>query len=869
MNLSAFSNKNLFNASIEFFSQLDIKFKSPTAQAMNAEQVLGEYFKQKNPFTQIGEVYFLGLIDDKIFSNQGDMFSIQAETHKQVLDRVDDRYPGIMVFAISLNDGKLTRTDLSEITRAFNKASKRMPVIVLYKYQIDGENYITFTTTERREYKQQWREGEKITKVILLKEIRVSQPHTGHLKILLDLKKKPDVSTFEHLYKQWKEVFDIQLLNKNFYREIANWYFWANDVVEFPDDIDKEKNIRNPKNLIRLLTRLIFVWFLKEKHLVPNSLFEKSIADKVLNNKDKKGSTYYKAILQNLFFATLNTSMKRDDSKSRIFVDDAEKRGYINDGYLQPGYFRYKRFIKDIDLFIKEFEDIPFLNGGLFECLDTRIGDKEIRVDCFSDNKKNESRLAVPDELFFSEEADYDLNKVYDTKNKKYKVRGLINILNNYKFTVTENTPIEEEIALDPELLGRIFENLLASYNPETQTTARKATGSYYTPREIVNYMVDESLVAYLNSTMSIPAHERSTLSINAQESNLNISPESPDEFFNPNNEIEIYHGNLPHWRQENVWYFVTFRLADSIPSDVAEEIINERKLWLTKHDKSKLTKEEKIEYYKLFSERIENLLNSGKGSCVLKDEKVAAIVADALKHFNQQRYVLDEWIIMPNHVHVIVKPIGDNKLQDILHSWKSYTANEINKLLNKKGQFWLHESYDHIIRNEFALNAIRNYIRENPLKAGIKLPKVCYGFPVADTFGSRDALDTFGSRDALDTFGSRDASDTFGSIDASDTFSRLRELLSYSEVSADFTETEKEQLLDAIENVKILDPACGSGAFPMGMLHKLVHILNKIDPKNELWKRRIIDREYRMRYVRKQGNRWKTSLSIIYASWV
>ena len=87
-------------------------------------------------------------------------------------------------------------------------------------------------------------------------------------------------------------------------------------------------------------------------------------------------------------------------------------------------------------------------------------------------------------------------------KRKKEKVRGLINLLDSYKFTIIENTPIEEEIALDPELLGKVFENLLASYNPETGTTARKQTGSFYTPREIVNYMVDESLIAYFKGQL-------------------------------------------------------------------------------------------------------------------------------------------------------------------------------------------------------------------------------------------------------------------------------------------------------------------------------------------------------------------------------
>jgi type II restriction/modification system DNA methylase subunit YeeA len=124
-----------------------------------------------------------------------------------------------------------------------------------------------------------------------------------------------------------------------------------------------------------------------------------------------------------------------------------------------------------------------------------------LRVDGFSDRPDNQ--LFVPNHVFFSDEQEVDLNGVYGTKNKKYKVRGLINILNRYKFTIAENTPIEEEIALDPELLGKVFENLLASYNEETKATARKQTGSFYTPREVVDYMVNESLKVYLGNALS------------------------------------------------------------------------------------------------------------------------------------------------------------------------------------------------------------------------------------------------------------------------------------------------------------------------------------------------------------------------------
>ncbi|MBW2708380.1 MAG: N-6 DNA methylase, partial [Deltaproteobacteria bacterium] len=139
---------------------------------------------------------------------------------------------------------------------------------------------------------------------------------------------------------------------------------------------------------------------------------------------------------------------------------------------------------------VKLFSDIPFLNGGLFDCLDKEDDSGTVvYVDGFT--RKARKQPKVPNFLFFSDYRTLDLSSAYgDKRKKKEKVRGLINLLDSYKFTVTENTPIEEEIALDPELLGKVFENLLASYNPETGTTARKQTGSFYTPREIVNYIL-------------------------------------------------------------------------------------------------------------------------------------------------------------------------------------------------------------------------------------------------------------------------------------------------------------------------------------------------------------------------------------------
>lgn len=192
-------------------------------------------------------------------------------------------------------------------------------------------------------------------------------------------------------------------------------------------------------------------------------------------------------------------------------------------------------------------------------------------------------------------------------------------------------------------------------------------------------------------------------------------------EYFNPFSEIDIHTGgNLPHWEQGSVWYFVTFRLADALPRAVVEEIQLQREQWRRTHDPNHLTREELAEYHRMFSERYEDLLHAGNGSCVLRDPQNAEIVRGALHHFDRKRYVLDEFVVMPNHVHVLVKPLPGSGLAGILHSWKSYTANQLNRRLGRTGQFWQHESFDHLVRNESAMEAIRRYIRENPRKAGI-----------------------------------------------------------------------------------------------------------------------------------------------------
>src|SRR5258706_736984 len=400
-----------------------------------------------------------------------------------------------LLFSVDLKERQYSRAQLAGATREINKLFP-MPVMMIYKH---GDALSLAVIARRLNKRDETRDV--LQKVTLIKDISVASPHRAHLEILADLsveelQEKHELNNFADLQIAWEKVLDTNELNKKFYKEIANWYFWAVKTVKFPEDAEKDQATRNATGVIRLITRLIFVWFIKEKGLVHEDLFDERRLNEILNSIDPKESTYYKAILQNLFFATLNTEM----GAGREFRRENAK-GQDPD-YLMSNFYRYKRYFKNSDNALKLFAGIPFLNGGLFECLDKEIvKGNVVRVDGFSD--RDDNPLQVPNSLFFGTEHPIDLNEIYDTKNKKYKVRGLIHILNSYKFTIEENTPIEEAIALDPELLGKVFENLLAAYNPETGTTARKQTGSFYTPREIVNYMVDEALIAYLESALN------------------------------------------------------------------------------------------------------------------------------------------------------------------------------------------------------------------------------------------------------------------------------------------------------------------------------------------------------------------------------
>ena len=427
--------------------------------------------------------------------------------------------------ALQLSGENYTRTQLADITRFIN-THYSVPVMVMFRYG----DVLTLAIINRRRHKRD--ETKRVLeKVTLIKDINLREPHRAHLDILAELHlesllETEEVRNFDTLHKAWEGVLNTETLNRKFYRELYEWYDWAKSECRFPDGETETQSIR-------MITRLLFVWFLKEKGLVPVELFvETSVARLqsastgggaeaaiarlqsaptggrpeptargteapargteapvgAVSNRATESSvgavsnrapevsnrapddTYYKAILQNLFFATLNTPIaeRAFSTKDNHSHRDASK-------------YRYAALLHEPNAFLEKLKQVPFVNGGLFDCLDTfeATRDGGARIDCFTDNENEQRKLHVPDKLFFDEE------------------NGIFPLFSRYKFTVEENTPIEQEVALEPELLGRVFENLLGDYNPETQSSARKSTGSYYTPRQIVDYMVDEALIAY------------------------------------------------------------------------------------------------------------------------------------------------------------------------------------------------------------------------------------------------------------------------------------------------------------------------------------------------------------------------------------
>lgn len=192
------------------------------------------------------------------------------------------------------------------------------------------------------------------------------------------------------------------------------------------------------------------------------------------------------------------------------------------------------------------------------------------------------------------------------------------------------------------------------------------------------------------------------------------------DKYLNPYRDIEIHRHHLPHWQQGQVYIFLTWHLADSLPVAVMQSWHEEKQIWLKLHPLPCDVKTEQ-EYKKRFFGNIEKWLDKGIGSCVLRDQINAQIVKKALLFFDGVRYDHEIFVIMPNHVHILFSIFTPFKLADVVKSWKGYTAYAINKRMNRQGALWHEDYWDRLIRNEKHFEKCRQYILNNPIKAHLR----------------------------------------------------------------------------------------------------------------------------------------------------
>ena len=401
-----------------------------------------------------------------------------------------------------------TRVELARSARALNKLF-RMPVLVLFQHGAS----LTLAHVERRENKLDRSRDVVTPKVALLKDIDCRQPHAAHLRILEELalptlaasarRTGTALETYTALDSAWQRVLSTRELNTRFYKEIADWYQWAVGSIRLPfvaphlRGTPEGEDENRKQFVIRLLCRTLFCWFLKERRLIDPRLLELYDAagrpivlfDRPADQTPAQfaaANHYYRGILQNIFFNCLNAPMgERRHSAARAREDRT-----VRDPELKKFAYRGKAYLPATFDYAGLLDRIPYLNGGLFDVLE-----EDNASDIIDD-----AAISIPNRLFYATADDGETVTIH---RKIRPVTGLNVILSRYKFTITENSPLEEEVALDPELLGLVFENLLAEVDANdtgASESARKASGSFYTPRRVIDYMVNEALRLHLEN---------------------------------------------------------------------------------------------------------------------------------------------------------------------------------------------------------------------------------------------------------------------------------------------------------------------------------------------------------------------------------
>ena len=241
--IHTFKGGNLFETTTELFKHLNISTQTFEEQAFLPQDFLKDLYKPQK-HKAINEIYLVGIVTDEVFN---------GKSLAEVDNELSNDYQGLLIIAVDLKDKTANRIELSTLTRLFSRRLKAMPVAILFRYG----NHIALANAERTQYKQTSREGEKIGKVSILKDIDTLKLHRGHLRILEKLQIDKSIKTFKELYPKWLGVFDTKILNKEFYKELFAWYEWAiseTSGIKYPND---PKAIKEERQLEKQIIRLI------------------------------------------------------------------------------------------------------------------------------------------------------------------------------------------------------------------------------------------------------------------------------------------------------------------------------------------------------------------------------------------------------------------------------------------------------------------------------------------------------------------------------------------------------------------------------------------------------------------------------------
>ncbi|MBX7204331.1 MAG: hypothetical protein K1X81_02795 [Bacteroidia bacterium] len=430
MNLTKFTTENLFDATADLFAQLGIKLNSNTRASLSAQAFLKEQYKNNKLFLQIDETFFAGLIDESLFAEETE--HIQEISFTEAENKIDGKYKGIMVFSVKLSSSDFTANQLRAITRAFNMASKQMPVVVIYKYG----NKISFSSCERTTYKQEWRAGEKIGVVSVLHDIDTINPHAGHLRILRTLAvdaireydKRNKVRSYDDLAMAWRRVFSTDVLNYNFYKDYQDLSVKLIRSIH-PKQI--KNKLKAHQGVLNLLNRIMFIYFVQKKKWLmgnPNFIYHLWVDYK----ESKQQNTFHEHWLNTIFFSAFNCKI----------WEASKSLGYLPE-YLQ-----------------KELTEFPYLNGGLF-----------VKHDEF--------------DSFILKDEHFD---------------HIFQFFESYVFTITEDSPLDISLEINPDLLGKMYEGMI---NATDLDDVDAENGIVYTERPEINFMVRRSLVEVLDKKLN------------------------------------------------------------------------------------------------------------------------------------------------------------------------------------------------------------------------------------------------------------------------------------------------------------------------------------------------------------------------------